>query len=106
MERLLLIFEELGSNALRHGRPAVGIELIDCAAGWLLTVSDAAVESPPVLAVGRDAARGGLSLYLVGRISDAHGWTVTGKLKLAWARIDYRRAEGPVIRHIGHLTPG
>jgi hypothetical protein len=46
--------------------------------------------------VDRDAAEGGLGLYLVARICGAHGWTVTGARKVTWARIDYTRDEAPV----------
>src|SRR5690349_14883758 len=47
VERLLLAFEELVSNAVRHGRPP--IEVMVTAAGhfWLLEVTDAAGSSPP-----------------------------------------------------------
>ena len=94
-ERLLLCVEELASNALRHGRPPVTVDLVAVDHSWLLTVDDAAVTSPPVPAMDRDAADGGLGLYLVARISGAHGWTVQGTRKVAWARIDYTRAEAP-----------
>ena len=101
VERLLLTHEELGSNALRHGRPPVRVRLMRASRFWLLEVSDAAVETPPVPAVHRDAADGGLGLYLIARISGAHGWTVVGDRKHVWAVIDYTRAE----RRPGGLDP-
>ncbi len=94
-ERLLLCVEELASNALRHGRLPVTVDLVAVAHSWLLTVADAAVTAPPIPAIDRDAADGGLGLYVVARISAAHGWTVEATRKLAWASIDYTRAEAP-----------
>ncbi len=94
-ERLLLCVEELASNALRHGRPPVQVDLTAFDHYWLLTVGDAAVEAPLTPAVDRDAADGGLGLYLVARICGAHGWTVETARKVAWVRIDYTRAEAP-----------
>ena len=95
VERLLLAFEEIGSNAVRHGRPPVDITLSMVATYWLLQVSDTAVERPPTPAVDRDAAEGGLGLYLVAQICGAHGWYNNRGRKIAWARIDYTRAEAP-----------
>lgn len=94
-ERLLLCLEELASNALRHGRAPVQVQVTAFDRCWLLQVSDAAVDTPPVPAVDRDAADGGLGLYVVARICGAHGWTVVGGTKVAWARIDYTREEAP-----------
>jgi hypothetical protein len=102
VERLLLVFEEIGSNALRHGRGTVELSVTASGRWWLLAVSDAAPETPPVPAVDRDPARGGLGLYLVGQICAAHGWFVDGDRKIAWARIDYTRAEAPA-EVTGHL---
>jgi histidine kinase-like protein len=95
VERLLLIFEELVSNGLRHGRPPVRVEVTSFDHFWLLDVSDAAANRPPTPAVGRDAAQGGLGLYLVARLCGAYGWTVVGPRKHVWGRVDYTRAEAP-----------
>jgi len=57
-EQLVMAFDELASNALRHG------------------------ESP---AVGRDPAQGGMGLHLVARLSVAHGWYVDAGIKHVWA---------------------
>src|SRR3954447_9676296 len=93
VDRLLLAFEELVSNGLRHGTGPVRAAVTPTASGWLLEVSDAAGESPPVPAVDRDAALGGLGLYLVAQLSGAHGWAVDDEgRKVVWARVD---VEGP-----------
>jgi serine phosphatase RsbU (regulator of sigma subunit)/anti-sigma regulatory factor (Ser/Thr protein kinase) len=89
VDRLLLAVEELVSNALRHGGMPVRATVTTTATGWLLEVSDAAGDSPPVPAVGRDAALGGLGLYLVAQLSGAHGWTeAEDGRKVVWARVD------------------
>ncbi len=87
-ELLLLSFEELVSNGLRHGRPPVHVDVTMNPAGWLLDVSDAAVDIPPAPAVGRDAAAGGMGLYLVGRLAADYGWLIADDRKHVWARID------------------
>src|SRR6476469_6738490 len=89
VSRLLLAVEELVSNALRHGGPPVCATVSTTPTGWLLEVSDAAGDSPPVPAVGRDAALGGLGLYLVAQLSRDHGWApAEGGRKVVWARVD------------------
>src|SRR4051812_44757541 len=94
-QRLLLVFEELVSNALRHGHAPVRAEVTTFDHFWLIGVTDAAADQPPTPAVGRDAAHGGLGLYLVARLCGAYGWTVADDRKHVWARIDYTRAEAP-----------
>ena len=93
VDRLLLAVEELVSNALRHGGTPVQATVTTTGTGWLLEVSDAAGDAPPMPAVGRDAALGGLGLYLVAQLSGAHGWNAgeDGR-KVVWARVD---VEGP-----------
>jgi hypothetical protein len=95
IERLLLAFEELVSNGLRHGSPPVRAAVTAIGASWLLSVSDAAPDRPPALAVGRDAAQGGLGLHLVARLGRAHGWIREGTRKTVWARLDHRPADEP-----------
>jgi anti-sigma regulatory factor (Ser/Thr protein kinase) len=84
LDRLLLIFEELGSNGLRHGLPPVQITVATTDTGWVLEVSDAAVGWPPTPANGRDAADGGMGLHLVARLCAAHGWDVRADCKVVW----------------------
>jgi hypothetical protein len=89
-ERLLLVVEELVSNALRHGRSPVHMHVTAHAGGWLTAVSDSAVEQPPVPAFDRDPAQGGMGLSLVARIGRVHGWEVEGDRKVVWAHVPYQ----------------
>jgi serine phosphatase RsbU (regulator of sigma subunit)/anti-sigma regulatory factor (Ser/Thr protein kinase) len=88
-ERLELVFEELVSNGLRHGRGRVDVTVSATGTGWLIEVIDAAGDTPPTPAVDRDAALGGLGLYLVARLSSAHGWApATAGGKVVWAQVE------------------
>src|SRR3954467_2710391 len=73
VERLLPVFEELVSNALRHGHAPVRAEVTTFDQFWLIDVTDAAADRPPTPAVGRAAAHGGLGLYLVAHRCGAPG---------------------------------
>jgi anti-sigma regulatory factor (Ser/Thr protein kinase) len=90
VELLLLAYEELASNALRHGGGPVTVTVTGTGTRWLLEVSDASSDRPPTPAVGRDPAHGGLGLHLVARLAHAHGWTIDGDRKIVWASIDHR----------------
>lgn len=85
VDRLLLAFEELASNGLRHSGQLIEVTVTGCPAGWLIDVSDARPDRPPVPAVDRDPALGGLGLHLIARLAAAHGWVVAGARKHVWA---------------------
>jgi len=87
-ERLLLLFEELGSNGLRHGQPPVSVTVTETGGGWLLEVSDADAGHPPVPAVGRDAAHGGPGLHLVAPLAAGPGWHTCDGREHVWACLD------------------
>jgi anti-sigma regulatory factor (Ser/Thr protein kinase) len=84
-ERLVLAFDELASNALRHGRSPVTATVIAGSGGWLLDITDRARDSMPAPVVDRDPAHGGMGLQLVARLAVAHGWYVEGSCKHVWA---------------------
>ena len=84
-ERLVLAFDELASNALRHGEVPVVATVVAGTGGWLLDVSDRAPDTMPSPAVDRDPAKGGLGLHLVARLAVAHGWYVDDGFKHVWA---------------------
>ncbi|WP_040338824.1 ATP-binding protein [Candidatus Blastococcus massiliensis] len=84
-EQLVLAFDELASNALRHGESPVVATVVAGSGGWLLDVSDRAPEALPSPAVDRDPAQGGMGLHLVARLSVAHGWYVDEGAKHVWA---------------------
>ncbi|MGY1622788.1 ATP-binding protein [Geodermatophilus sp. SYSU D00965] len=94
-ERLLLVVEELVSNALRHGRPPVHVTVTAAVLGWLVAVSDAAPGRPPTPALDRDPGLGGMGLSLVARMCGARGWVVEDGRKVVWARVPYREPLPP-----------
>jgi signal transduction histidine kinase len=55
-EGLLLVFEELSSNALRHGGGSVVALIVALPTGWLIVLTDGAPDNPPQPAVDRDPA--------------------------------------------------
>jgi two-component sensor histidine kinase len=90
-ERLVLIVDELASNALRHGGPPVGATLSKSGDHWMIAITDSAAAQPPHPAEGRDPGRGGFGLYLVAELADHHGWSRTHVNKIVWAVISTSR---------------
>ena len=85
VETLLLAYEELASNGLRHGRAPVTATVSATSTGWLIDVSDADATRSPAPPVDRDPAQGGLGLHLVVALSSMHGWSVHAGRKHVWA---------------------
>jgi hypothetical protein len=84
---LLLVFEELASNALRHGGGEVRALVVAGNWGWLLDLSDEAPDRPPVPAIDRDPALGGMGLHLVAQLSMDYGWEERPGRKHVWAKL-------------------
>ena len=94
VERLVLVFEELVSNGVRHGRPPIEVVVTETHNCWVLAVFDAAEGTLPTPDPERDPALGGLGLGIVARLSAAHGWEPLGDgRKVVWARVDHTRRE-------------
>lgn len=90
-EDLLLAFEELTSNALRYGTGAADVTIASTEIGWLLVVADEAPDRPPVPAVGRDRALGGMGLAMVAGLSLHYGWHAVPGRKSVWAELPSHR---------------
>ena len=84
-DQLVLAFDEMASNALRHGQGDVQAALQLTEDSYLIEVSDQAAGAPPSPAVGRDPSEGGLGLYLIAELASRHGWYVHGGHKHVWA---------------------
>jgi two-component sensor histidine kinase len=84
-ERLVLVADELTSNALRHGGAPAATALSRAGNEWLVCVSDPSTEVPPTPAQGRDPGLGGFGLYLVADLAVRHGWFRRPGLKTVWA---------------------
>jgi two-component sensor histidine kinase len=85
-ERLVLIVDELASNALRHGGRPVAAVLARRGDEWLISVADRS-SHPPTPAKGRDPGRGGFGLYLVADLAVRHGWCAEQSAKTVWATV-------------------
>ena len=86
-DRLLLVANELASNALRHGSGDAVVVLARGSQGWLVDVSDLAVDAEPVPAVDRTPGLGGYGLHLVAELAADSGWYRDGSRKHVWSQL-------------------
>ena len=89
-ERLVLTFDEMASNALRHGSGTVRACVRETPGHWLVEVQDGATGLAPRPAVDRDPGLGGFGLYLIADMATEHGWWPDGDSKSVWATIPRR----------------
>jgi anti-sigma regulatory factor (Ser/Thr protein kinase) len=89
-EAVVLAFDEMASNALRHGGGGVRARVQRTPSAWLIEVRDSAAHRPPAPAVGRDPSQGGLGLYLIAEMADDHGWHTDDGHKIVWALLPRR----------------
>src|SRR3712207_8885526 len=73
-EGLLLVFEELSSNALRHSGGAVEALIVAVPSGWLIVLTDGSLDAPPRPAIDRDPGFGGMGLPMVVQVATDYGW--------------------------------
>jgi signal transduction histidine kinase len=92
-ERMVLIADELTSNALRHGGLPVATALSRHGDRWLVAVRDSSADVPPTPAEGRDPGLGGFGLYLVADLAAAHGWFLDRGQKAVWAVVEADTAD-------------
>jgi anti-sigma regulatory factor (Ser/Thr protein kinase) len=90
LDQLILAFDEMASNALRHGGGQVHAAVRTTFESYLVEVSDQGADNPPAPAVGRDPSEGGLGLYLIAELATAHGWCVRDGRKHVWAVLPRR----------------
>jgi anti-sigma regulatory factor (Ser/Thr protein kinase) len=86
-DQLILAFDEMASNALRHGGGGVHAAVRTTVDSYVIEVSDHSPDAPPSPAVGRDPSEGGLGLYLIAEMATEHGWCVRDGAKHVWARL-------------------
>jgi signal transduction histidine kinase len=91
-ERMVLVVDELASNALRHGGAPVAAALHRAGDQWLISVDDSSPRMPPTPAQGRDPGLGGFGLYLVADLAARHGWCPEDAAKTVWAVIQAPRS--------------
>jgi hypothetical protein len=97
-EGLLLVFEELSSNALRHGGGAVEALIVATPTGWVIVLTDGSPDVPPRPATDRDPAFGGMGLPMVAQLSVDYGWCSEPDRKRVWARLPSGLATASVPR--------
>ena len=89
-DQLILAFDEMASNALRHGGGRVQAAVSVTGDAYLIEVTDQAPTAPPAPAIGRDPSEGGLGLYLIAELATAHGWYAGDGAKHVWALLPRR----------------
>ena len=85
VEESVLALDELMSNALRHGRTPIGVEVCASEGGVLLQVADRAAEDPPRPTSTRDPSEGGMGLGMIAEFSLDRGWFAADEHKVVWA---------------------
>ena len=85
VEESVLALDELMSNALRHGRTPIEVEVCASEGGGLLQVADHAAENPPQPTSTRDPGKGGMGLGMIANFALDCGWFAPGDQKVVWA---------------------
>ena len=84
-ERMVLVATELGTNAIRHGRPPTEVRLLHTGDQFVLDVADHDLSTVPQLVDTRPINAGGRGLMLAQSLSLTVGWYATEHTKHIWA---------------------
>jgi len=84
-EPIIVVANELATNALRHGRAPTVVRLLTEPGRLILDVVDHRPEAFPRPDGDRPPGRGGLGLRLTARFAIDFGWYATGATKHVWA---------------------
>lgn len=88
LEPVLLVVSELVGNAVRHGRPPVGMRLRKAGRGVRVDVHDED-SSSPAATTAESGAESGRGLFLVDAVASESGVElIEGDGKVVWARVD------------------
>jgi anti-sigma regulatory factor (Ser/Thr protein kinase) len=88
LDPVLLVVSELVGNAVRHGRPPVGLRLRKSGQGVRIGVHDEAPGEPAKADVARDA-ESGRGMFLVDAVAAESGVErIQGDGKVVWAQVD------------------
>jgi anti-sigma regulatory factor (Ser/Thr protein kinase) len=85
IEESVLALDELMSNALRHGRAPVDVQVCASDGGVLLQVADRAAGNPPRPTSTRDPSDGGMGLGMIADFALDCGWFASEDQKVVWA---------------------
>jgi len=85
VEESVLALDELMSNALRHGRAPVDVQVCASEGGVLLQVADRGAENPPRPTSTRDPSDGGMGLGMIANFALDCGWFADEDQKVVWA---------------------
>jgi serine/threonine-protein kinase RsbW len=84
-EPIIVVANELATNALRHGSPPTVVRLLTEPGRLILDVVDHSPEALPRPARDRPPGAGGLGLRLTATFAIDFGWYATGATKHVWA---------------------
>jgi anti-sigma regulatory factor (Ser/Thr protein kinase) len=88
IDPVLLVVSELVGNAVRHGRPPVGLRLRKSGRGVRVDVHDEAKTPPARVALSQDGESGRGLLLVDAYASESGVEQIDGDGKVVWARVD------------------
>jgi anti-sigma regulatory factor (Ser/Thr protein kinase) len=94
IEDAVLIVSEMVTNAIRHCAGAVILHLSRAADYIRIEVTDSSPHKPRLIDAPPDA-ESGRGLRIISQLATRWGYSPTGRGKLVWADLPYRRARRP-----------